>query len=472
MVAEKSESGILRFPEAIQKIPPQDYPLVEAFIRVLEPVHAFYQVQKRQGFYGGLSANEGLPLSSDSPYTIIRAVGGVYRSFRYKEVEVFNKLLKQIASRMEDVVEVAEDTQDPEKGLYEDILRSQAQALREGNFGRATISSLNTRRIPRYPFYVGLLDRYLDPDRGIKLAMQGWLQSRDETQHNMLNNIAVQMVGEQGYARTLRLFVGDMLAAAGMAADRLWAGNTVPSEDSIRTQVGADAYLFLNNMDQRVKTKLIPTIIRYLPQVTKIPGWEESMYKATYIGITAHEVGHSLIPFDERTVALLGGRYMAIKELMAEESGLPSAIKLTRGIPHSLKQLIIARSLVQWRSFIDEYQAEKDPGKKTIAWAYALAGEWRLNAQEREGGISVDDNGVMVIADWNRVVAIDQQLSQELKSMVRNEKYQAGFVDRFVWLNSRNPRSYLCHNDHPNQERLSVREREKNGSRSLQAVAS
>lgn len=455
MVTERSGSGVLTFPESIQKIPERDRPLVGAFIRVLEPVHAFYLEQKRQGFYGGLPANEPLPPGSDSLYTIIKEVEGEHRSLGYSAVEPFNRLLRQIASRMEEVVRVAEETQDPQRGLIEDTLRSQAQALREGNFERATTSSLNTRMTPRYHFYVGLLDRYLDPDRGIKLAMQGWLQSRDEARHPFLNDIARQILREQSYGRTLRLFVGDMLAAAGMAADRPWAGNTVPSEDNIRRQVGADAYIFINNMDLRVETILIPAMKRYLPQVTQTSGWEEAMLRATYIGITAHEAGHSQIPFDEQTASLLGGRYMAIKELMSEEAGFPQVAKLPRGISAALRQLVVGRSLVQWRSYIDEYAAETDPDKKTILLPYALAGEWRLNAQERDGGIRVNDNDVMVVEDWDRVVELDEQLYQELNSIIRNERFQRGFVDRFIRLNSRVPRSYFSHNPH-NRERPNV----------------
>lgn len=447
MVTERTESGVLRFPEAIQKIPEGDRPLVGAFIRVLDSVHGFYLQQKRQGFYGGLPASEPLPSGGDSPYTIIKAAGGGYQALDYIGVEPFNRYLGQIADRMIDVVGVAEETYDPERGLIADILRSQAQALRLGDFKGATISSLNTRRIPRYHFYIGLLDRYLDPDRGIKLAMQGWLQSRDDTQQRNLNDIARQILREQGHTGVLRLLVGDMLAAAGMATDRPWAGNTVPSEDPIRRQVGADAYIFINNMNHRVETNLVPATRRYMPQVTQISGWEEALPRVTYIGITAHETGHAQIPFDEQMVALLGGRYMAIKELMSEESGLTAVVRLPRGmISTSLRQLIIARSLVQWRSFIAEYEAETDPDKKTILLPYALAGEWRLNAQERGGGVKINNDGTIEVEDWEKVVAIDEQIYQELISAIRNERFRRGFVARFVGLNSHVPRSYLTHN--------------------------
>lgn len=456
MVTERLGSGILRFPDAIQKVPERDFDLVDAYIKVLEPVHAFYLAQKAIGFYGGLPAMAVLPKDGNSPYTIVRQVyPGEYRADRYSAINQFSRLLRQIATRMEDVVTVAQQINDPEKSFIEDILRPQAQALRNGDFERATISSLNTRKTPRYPFYVGLLDRYLDPDRGIKLAMQGWLQLRDDVQHEHLNAIADQILKEQGQNMRLRVFAGEMLAVAGMGVDHPWSGNTVPSEDSIRSQVGADAFVFINNMNLRVKDTLIPAARRYLPQVSQIPGWEESMPRATYIGITGHESGHAQIPFDEQTPALLGERYMAIKELMSEVSGLTGVAKLPRNlISPSLRQLIIARSIVQWRSFIDEYLEETDRDKKTILLPYALAGEWMLNTQEREGGIKVNPDSTMEVENWGRIVQIDEMLNQELDIMLSHERYQKGFVDRFIRFNSRFPRSYFPHN--PHQEKAAV----------------
>lgn len=470
MVTERSGSGVLRFPEEIKRVPERDQVLVEAYIRVLEPIHAFYLAQKRDGFYEELPTTDLLPKDGDSPYTIIkRDPQGIFSAAEYRDVHPYKGFLRQIAVKMTEVVDVANENNDPEKGLIRDVLGSQAQAFRDGNFEGVIISSLNTRATPRYPFFVGLLDRYLDTERGIKFAMQGWLQSRDEVRYGYLDYIAQQILSKRGSQRPLRVFAGDMLAAGGMAADRPWGGNTIPSEDSIRNQVGADVYVFINNLNERVRTKLVPATRKYLPQVAQIPGWEEKMPKATYLGITGHEAGHSQIPFDDKTPSLLGGRYMAIKELMSELSGLTRVVRLQRDIlSSSHRQLIIARSLVQWRSYIDEYVAEQDPDKKTIGLHYALAGEWRLNAQERELGIKVNEDGAMVVEDWDKVVETDGQLLQEMNSMLRNEKYQRGFVDRFVRFNSRYPRSYFPHN--PHQERIVViGSKDKNPS-VLQAV--
>src|SRR3989344_5698845 len=93
----------------------------------------------------------------------------------------------------------------------------------------------NTRQIPRYSLFVGLLDRYLDP-RGLKLVMQGWLQRIDPDQNRYFNDLARQIT--RNPVLEFRVIYGDMLAAGGMTADKAWSGNTVPSEDNIRRQVG------------------------------------------------------------------------------------------------------------------------------------------------------------------------------------------------------------------------------------------
>ena len=67
----------------------------------------------------------------------------------------------------------------------------------------------------------------------------------------------------------------------------------------------------------------------------------------------------------------------------------------------------------------------------------------------------VNDEGTMVVEDWDRVVENDEQLYQELITTIRNERFQRGFVDRFIRLNSRVPRSYFPHNPHT-QERLAI----------------
>lgn len=441
MATERTNYFARRFNSALQVVPEEDRALVDALIRPLEPATAFFRAQRAEGFYGGLTPDDSLPVNGDSAYTIIRSNDDGHTVCKYGEIEPYRGFLRDMARRMDDAIGVALDTHDPEKDLIEATLRPRVLALREGKFAEAMILGLNIRSIPRYHLFVGLLDRYLDP-RGLKLVMQGWLQRVNFDQNQHYNDLARQILERS--VTGFRVIYGDMLAAGGMTVDKSWSGNTIPSEDGIRRQVGADSYVFPNNMDESTRQVDIPAVRLYVPQVTQQSGWGETMLRAKRIGITAHESGHAEIPFNEDTIKLLGGRYMAIKELLAELFAVIGVAKLPRSVLNPLmKQAIYARSLAVWRYYIDKYHQEIEPDKRAVLEHYAWAGVWRINYQVRAGGVMIGENGTMEVPDWDRFVDLDTQLRQELLSAIANERYQRGFVDRVIQLNSQNPRVYL-----------------------------
>lgn len=440
MAIERINYFARRFDPALKVVPEEDRALVDALIRPLEPATAFFRAQRTEGFYGSLTLGDNLPVDGDSAYTIIRSNGG-HKVYRYGEIEPYKGYLRDMARRMDDAIGVALDTHDPEEDLIEATLRPRILALREGKFAEAMILGLNIRSTPRYNLFIGLLDRYLDL-RGIKLVMQGWLQRVNSDQNQYFNELARQIIGKP--VTGFRVIYGDMLAAGGMTVDKPWSGNTIPSEDEIRRRVGADSHVFPNNMDESTRQVDIPAVGLYVPQVTRQSGWEETLVRAKKIGITAHETGHAEMPFDEGTIKLLGGRYMAIKELLAELFAVIGVASLPRSVLSPLmKQSIYARSLAVWRYCIDNYHQETEPDKKAVLKHYAWAGVWRTNYQEREGGVKIGENGKMEVSDWDRFVDLDRKLRQELLSAVTNERYQTGFVDGVIQLNSQNPRVYL-----------------------------
>lgn len=432
---------VRRIEPAFSTIPPQDVALVEAYMRTLEPVTAFFRAQREEGFYGNLTSDDNLPPDGHSPYTLIRS-NGENKAYKYGEVEPYRRYLREISRRMQDIIGVANERNDPEKSLIEASLKPRAQALKDGNFAEAMMIGLgNSRLTTRYSLFIGLLDRYLDP-RGLKLVMQGWLQRLDPVQNGHFNDLSHQIAGRLN--PKFRVIYGDMLAAGGMTADKLWSGNTVPSEDDIRMSVGADSYVFSNNMDKSTQEVDIPAIQLYLPQVTRIPNWEDAIFNAKRVGVVAHETGHAEMPFDEKTIGTLGSRYMAIKELMAELFATTRISGLSANlVSRSLKQFICARSLATWRYYSDQYNAETEPDRKAILRHYAMAGVWRTNYQERGGGIKVNEEGKMEVLDWDKIVEQDKNLYQEFLRAIVNEEEQSGFIDLIVQLNSRLPRVYL-----------------------------
>lgn len=441
MAIEKSNYFARKFEPALGAVPDDDRVLVEALIRPLEPATAFFYAQRAEGFYGSLTLDDDLPANGDSPYTVIRS-NGEHRAYGYGEIEPYRRYLKDIARRMEDAIGVAIDTHDPEKDIFEVTLRPRALALREGKFAEAMILGLmGTRLTTRYHLFVGLLDRYLD-SRGSKLVMQGWLQRVSPEENKYFNDLARQIT--RSNSPRFRVIYGDMLAAGGMTVDKPWNGNTIPSEDDIRNKVGADNYLFSNNMDQSTREVDIPAVRLYIPQAVQVSAWQETMLRAKKISITAHEVGHVEMPFDGETIKFLGGRYMAIKKLLAELFAVTKIAKLPRSvISSSMKQLIYARSLAVWRNGIDKYFQETDPDKKAILQHYAWAGVWRTNYQERNEGVKMGENGVMEVPDWNKFVDLDEDLFRDLLNAINNERYEPGFVEALIRLNSEVPRKYL-----------------------------
>lgn len=447
MATERLNYFTRRFEPALEVIPEDDRKLVGALMRPLEPATAFFRAQMAEGFYGNLTPGNGLPMNGDSPYTVIRS-NGEYKAYPYGEIEPYKGYLRDIARRMDEAVEVAIDTHDLEKDLIEATLRPRARALKEGKFAEAMILELNMRSGPRYNLFVGLLDRYLDP-RGLKLVMQGWLQKVDSGKSIYSNDLARQITGSP--VQRFRIIYGDMLAAGGMTMDKPWSGNTTPSEDYLRNQVGADSYVFSNNMDISTKEEDIPAVKTYLPQIVQTSDWEETILRAKRIAITAHEIGHAVMPFDEETIKLLDGRYMAVKELLAELFEVKEIARLPRSlVQQSMKQLIYARSLARWRYYIDEYDREIDPNKRAILEHYAWAGAWRTNYQERARGVIMNEDGTMEVPDWERFVELDKSLYHELLRAISNEKYQAGFVESVISLNSRRPRVYIGNGDDHN----------------------
>lgn len=439
MFIERSNYTARRFEPALAGVQDSDERLVEALIRPLEPATAFFRAQREEGFYGGLPAGSVLPENGDSPYTIIRT-DGRSKAMRYSEIEPYRTYLRDIARRMDDAIGVANDTSDPQRNLIEASLRPRALALKRGAFDEAMVLGVNTRQLPRFNLFVGLLDRYLDP-RGLKLVMQGWLQKIDSDQDRHFNDLARQIV--RNPALWFRVIYGDMLAAGGMTIDKIWSGNTVPSEDNIRGQVGADSYVFPNNMDTSTRKIDIPAVRKYMPQVTQTADWEETMLRAKKIAITAHEIGHALVPFGEGTIKLLDGNYMALKELLAELFAVKEIEKLPESlISLPMKELIYARSLAVWRTYIDLFHQETDPDAKAVLAHYARAGVWRTNYQERTGVVRVTEEGTMEITDWGKFVENDRDLYHEVISAINNERYLAGYVERVIRINSLKPRVY------------------------------
>lgn len=446
-MAERTETGIVVFPEALARIPTAYLPLVEKYRWAMEPWQAFYDAQKTHGFYpkGGLDPLLDIPQDAFSPYNFVNRKNGGYETRRYIDADPFKKHIRETADRMEEVASFAVSEAIPGSYLVAPTLQSQAQALRRGEFRNMMAHRLNVHNTPAVELDIFLMDRYLDPRYGAKLAAQSWVVFKDNEATERDERIVRAALDRTNSRAVCRVLAGEVIYFGGLAGDRNWAGNTAPSEDDLRTEIAALSFLFHNVMAIKLKTNLIPGMLQYTPQVREIEGWEKIAADADEIGTVLHEFGHSQVNFDRDAASLLQGYYTPIKELMSEQQGRVSGVELPDHLAgKTLKKMILLARFARWRLFLDEFLAETDPDKKRIVLAYARAFEWQVNFHERDKSISVNgDNGEITIEDYDLVAAKDRELLGHLKGSVSDERHSPGSVARVVDLYSRIPRRYI-----------------------------
>lgn len=440
-------SGVVTFPDLEGTTASFQGELTNRYLAVLDEVQAFYLLQKGKGFYpADLKHGEKMFEDALSPYTVVRRDGeNNLISRKYTDIEPFNRRLAAISRRMQSAVDLTQTTLVTDANLIIDTLRPQVQAVKEGNFAGMMVNRLNSRLTPQLELLVVLLDRYLDVEYGAKLAMQGFLMERNDSLTSRFSEIT-QAIGIDSQKH--RVVAVDALAFAGLATDRIWSGNTLPSEDDFRASLGSLNLIFINNMRARAEDEFKKPVLKYTPQVKEIPGWESRFPEAVEVNTLLHEIGHSQIEFDGQTVVDLGSNYVTFKEGLAEVHGREDIWRVpARLIDNDLKKLAIARSFAHWRGLIDAYEAETEPVKKAVLRAYAEPGEWFLNYHERrpfaERGLKVNhDNGVIQILDWDYVKRGDIALLAAIYEAVRNERDLNGAVKYFRGINS-HPVKYM-----------------------------
>lgn len=443
-------SRILVAEDALSELPDRERRLVEEYyLPILEAGQPFYEAQKKYGFYPpDLSSHEALSGDGLSPYTLVRRVeDGRLRVLRYTdsdpETKPFRSSLKCVAAKIDQAIDYARSSDFPQSYLIRDVLAPQAEALRRGDFEGAMITRLNAYSTPDIEVGFWLLDRYLDRLHGAKFAGQGWIITRDRVLTDAYNGVT-NLIAE-GSNHPHRVVAGDVIAYGGLAADRKWSANTLPSEDHLRTQFGSVGFIFRNRISDRVEADIKPGIRTYVPQITSIPNWERMTQRAAELAIVLHENGHSKILFETETVKILGGFYTPFKEMLSDAYGRVDGGKLPNSYASTaMRQLILTVLLSLGRIDIDDYHKETDPHKKQILYAYAQAAEWMFNFQERNEGLKVNsDNGVITVTDWDTLIKNDANLLGAAYDAIRGEGYLKGSVSRFARLNSRFPRRYL-----------------------------
>lgn len=444
------ESGVIQFDEAIARVPEDRQPLVEIGLsRVLDPWHKFYLLQKQQGLWPAVTDEKILVAATRdpeimSPYSRVIETDQRLTAVRYEEVSEYRELLEEMADGLGDYIDTAADLNLPQHEFIEASLGPQADALRRGNFRQAMARRLITGHFTHPDLFFGFLDRYLDTRLNAKFSPQGWLVYQDDKLTCYANKLVQVALPHSGDIDKHIIVAGDSLAMAGLAVERIWQGNTIPSEDDLR-RFGSVSYIFSNTFNSKFDLLRKPALERYMPHVTDSPKWEERYKKAAFVNLALHEaVGHRMIEFDGGVAGELKSNYVIFKELLAEVYGQRAVLDLPNNlIDPRMKQAIIESSLTTFRVHVDGFIKQTDPAKKAVALAYGMAGILMLNYYQRYGGIIIDGEGHITVADMNSFLDQARRFSYVLKDTIDTERYSPGSVAKFLELNLEQPYDYL-----------------------------
>lgn len=451
------ESTIVQYADALERVDSTYRPLVERYIRIHEQGHRIYLTQQRQGFLPeDLTPDELAKLKTDpnlrSPYQLKRrGSNGQIVAVDYKEISPFRSQLPDMARLIEDTARFAVLERLPQSYLIEATLRPQAQAMRDGNFERAMLTRLNTYHSPDYESFFGLLDRYKDNDLNLHYSWQGWGFRRDRE----LTEITEQIV-QHGHERASsylsrpktqaprRVIAGDVLVFSGLAAESRWGGNTLPSEDRLRREIGSLSFLNINVLNRRYEDYLRNYVMEYVPELTQTRGWEERVKRAIFTNYALHEgVGHGLAMFDERSENWLKDKYTFLKELDAELLSFVATIRLPSELADiSMKKAIIGASLAGWMKDI----------KENPNGTYGKTGKLLLNSLESHHAIEVnDENWKIKIGDPQHILEASRDMLIVLEHAIITEERHPGAIEGSVEGYFTYPRNYRSCDEAPSQ---------------------
>lgn len=415
MSLQQLENGILIDHEAIDRslsgLPGKQATalskVIGGYIDVAGDVHHLYNLQKQEGFYpSDMTAEEiksAVELETDplvkealmSPYTLVRRkkilwynIDGL-QAVDYRNESPFKDVIQSMKGKMYRVSGLAKNPDlGPRGDLIVNSLEPQIRALEGGGFWAARVAHLNTRLSPPDEFVLGLFDRYADHLLGWKFAWNAMANARDDgltDYYNKMLAIALKAAKGLGFHRAV---VGDATILAGQIAEYKFSGNTLPSEDPLRRNLGSIPYIFPNVFGEKLETKIIPALEKHIPDATLIPGWRRMIKRAGIADLVLHEgFGHSQVDFGEETLREFEGEAMTVKELACEILAHQGILSLPRSIMgNAVKHLAIAVSLA-WAC----YDIEK--GTET----YARAGQEMIKYYQNQGCLRVI--GDMVIKD-------------------------------------------------------------------------
>lgn len=423
-VPEIKANGVVVFPEVLKRFPDR---LGERHLTVHDRVQAGYHKQKSEGFYppdmtqtefdGAVTQDPSLAAND----TLVRRDGWIkgrklvavsYRDGGYRGV------FDSIATGLDRVRIGAAGLHDKE--LIGVLTRVLAEGFRKDDLDGATLEYVNSKNYPQFNIWCGLLDRLLDKERNLKFAFQGWsTEQREELDHlsQELNVWSGRVLIRMGRYVRSQFVVTDAAVQSGMATERIWQGNTQPSQPYIGEQVGYLINMFDNVSAWKTARDIEPKLLNITPKDVLEKIDEEKTIPVVRRAITAgHELGHVAQVMPKGADLRLGSWYQGIRETYGDGFALMSVTNypemiITRGQVPAAVYFDLARSLVNITLYLQKIVETGSKGDIMDPYPYAAAA--KINTMLDKKIITVDDTGVYRIADLN-------QLREESRAYIRS----------------------------------------------------
>lgn len=414
------EDGVVIFPQVMDRLPGD---LGETHLDVLRDVQHGYMMQRAGGIFEdsitqeeyqlGISVDK--KLAENNLLVRRRRYGGGLRAIPYIEDSQFETVFYDIANDLSMVKEAAKDEPD-----YE-LIAAEASVLehgfRTGDTDHSMREFINRRKYSEQGIWAGLLDRGVHP---LKLSLQAWSTIQDPASTYRFSNWSRTMLSSEGRNVYSDFIVCDAAGQAGQATERIWQGNTLPSQPSIGDQVGYLIYLFNNVVSWKTDTHVAPVLRDIAPddvlQALERGGYER--FSRAVIG--GHEVGHAMHRIPAYADIRLGRFYQPLRELFADVFALVAVTKYPNIVMNredTNPALYFDAALASVT--VDTHNAQVAEGvqKRLGVDPYPLIRAAKYNILLEEGAISFDDSGKVRFAERDKVRKVAEKIIRHAQTL-------------------------------------------------------
>ncbi len=361
----------------------------------------------------------------------------------YPEDPGFGRIYNRMAGALKAIEPPAAQLEDASLAMLElEILQRGFSDRRPDSLHNSMGAYLNLRAHPKFSLWAGLLDRYNNPNT---FAFQAWSTEQDRWMSEEISHWASGVlksvrreVDEDRFAQAF--VVGNAGIYAGLAAEKIWQGNTMPSDPEQAEVVGHKIMLFENVAAWKTQKYVVPILDKIVPQeVRDSENWQ--LDRARRAIIAGHEVGHAAQRIPQGAPLGIGKWYQTLREGYADAFGLWSVLSYPQHIirPAELPTAFyydMARMLY----YVEGYtQAGTHFGD--VSHPYSYSGAMKLNTLLSEGVIGRNSDGTMEYSDFAHVRRSMKNYQGEVDEV--NESRDSVRAEEFVHRKVSEPVDYL-----------------------------